>query len=696
MVELAQALAVLAARAGLPGDELEPLAPRLREPAPGTIEPRELTDCLGRDDSLHLALLAAIVAATDFRRFAQLLERLLAYLLPQEQELDAYDCGRLWHLIGFSAWRQDRPMTRILAALNRGLDLLTPLSEQPARAYLGRVWNTLGQLMHYQGRFHEARFAFETALRYRDQAGEPIDRAFTLGNLARVCMDVGDYQPAADYLRQDLAISRALPSTPPHVAGQLLSELGACHLLLGELEPAAACYRESLELAERHQNTTGRVFALIGLGRLALAEKAEQGPGSIYLRQAWDQLDAAPELPASLRDELTALLQELEGDQRQSEGDHPAAIAAYDQARAHFEASASTVPREIGQLLYKLAQSQLAAGHELEGAMTLRSALSRMDATAQDDQRQRIEALFKERFPQLWMLHAAGRFIGQRQIDQFLAQTGQSGFLVGKRQMAVLFCDLRGFTSLSETLDPEALIGLLNDFLTRMTRSIERFDGMVDKFIGDAVMAVFPATDPAQACRDAAFAALLMQAELEFFNRELEPRGMRLEIGIGLHFGPLVSGLIGSPQKRAYTVIGDVVNSASRLEGMTKLLGASILLSGDLAGRLPSDAFLLRPLGRYSPKGRAEALPVYDLMGENDGSLFAAKLQAEIERCQACLTAATAPDPESAIGHLVGLAQSAGHERRSQGYRNIADLIRRQLEQDPGWGWARGLALREK
>ena len=166
----------------------------------------------------------------------------------------------------------------------------------------------------------------------------------------------------------------------------------------------------------------------------------------------------------------------------------------------------------------------------------------------------------------------------------------------------ILFADVRQFTPLTQHFasQAEAFVHFLNDYFRHMTRCVEQHGGFVDKFIGDALMAVFSLPQPRleKDAEQAVLAALMMQEELARFNRKQPEHMPRFTIGIGLHAGVVNAGLIGSPQKRSYTVIGNAVNVASRLEGMTKSLGASILISQAVMIRLPRpDRFLLRGLG---------------------------------------------------------------------------------------------------
>jgi adenylate cyclase len=152
------------------------------------------------------------------------------------------------------------------------------------------------------------------------------------------------------------------------------------------------------------------------------------------------------------------------------------------------------------------------------------------------------------------------------------------------QNVAVLFADIVGFTALSEQRRPDEVIALLRGFHDRMQRAVFDHDGTVDKYIGDAVMATFgtPATRDDDAAR-AVRCAVAMAAAVDEWNRERQRRGEEpLRIGVGVHYGPVVLGDIGGEQRFEYTVIGDTVNVASRLERLTRDLGARIVVSDAL------------------------------------------------------------------------------------------------------------------
>ncbi|MBI1947389.1 MAG: adenylate/guanylate cyclase domain-containing protein [Deltaproteobacteria bacterium] len=186
-----------------------------------------------------------------------------------------------------------------------------------------------------------------------------------------------------------------------------------------------------------------------------------------------------------------------------------------------------------------------------------------------------------------------------------------------RQEAAVLFADLRGFTTASEGKEPEQVVAELNEYLEAAVAAIREAGGVVDKYIGDAVMAVFgvptPKPDDA-AC--ALRAAVGMEHALADLNLRRASRGLPpLRHGIGVHRGVLVAGNIGTPERAQYTVIGDTVNVASRLEGQTKDLGVSVLISSAAAAAADGAPGVppLRPLGGVQVKGRVEPIQVYGL-----------------------------------------------------------------------------------
>ncbi len=182
-----------------------------------------------------------------------------------------------------------------------------------------------------------------------------------------------------------------------------------------------------------------------------------------------------------------------------------------------------------------------------------------------------------------------------------------------KQVCTVLFSDIRGFTSMSERMEPEAVVSFLNDYLQRMVDIVFDEGGIVDKFIGDAVMAVFgaPFPKPDDAVR-AVRAGHRMLEELDRFNADQAAiGGVNIRIGIGIHTGPVIAGNIGSDKKMEYTVIGDTVNIASRVESLCKEHKTEFLITQacyDATRR----RIAVRPIGPVSVKGKEISLMIYE------------------------------------------------------------------------------------
>ena len=185
----------------------------------------------------------------------------------------------------------------------------------------------------------------------------------------------------------------------------------------------------------------------------------------------------------------------------------------------------------------------------------------------------------------------------------------------------VLFSDLIGFTTLSEKADPEALVLQLNEYLSRMTSVVFSNGGTLDKFIGDAIMAVWGnvrSVGMADDAKNCARAALAMRRELRQLNQKWRGEGrMGLGMGIGINQGEVIGGNIGSQERMDPTVIGDSVNLASRLEGLTRIYGVDILV-GASAAELARDEVYLRTVARVQVKGKSKPVDVFTFVGSRN------------------------------------------------------------------------------
>jgi adenylate cyclase len=189
----------------------------------------------------------------------------------------------------------------------------------------------------------------------------------------------------------------------------------------------------------------------------------------------------------------------------------------------------------------------------------------------------------------------------------------QGGIETGRREVTLLFSDIRGFTTLSETRSPEEVIALLNRYFTLQVDVVFSHGGSLDKFIGDCIMAMWGAPlDQPDHARRAVACALDMADTLQMFKRELGAEQSDFDVGIGLHSGPAVVGLMGSQKRRLeYTAIGDTVNLASRIEGLTKDAKRRILVSRDTMEAC-GGAFEFVSCGTFAVKGRAQPVELFE------------------------------------------------------------------------------------
>jgi adenylate cyclase len=213
---------------------------------------------------------------------------------------------------------------------------------------------------------------------------------------------------------------------------------------------------------------------------------------------------------------------------------------------------------------------------------------------------------------------AFGQYVSPQVMDQVLRQGSSLGGEV--RRVTVLMSDLRGFTTISENLPPEVVSAMMNEYFTAMVDVILAHRGLVQDFIGDAIMAVYgaPLDDP-EHCWHAARSAVGMHAALESLNRAWEADGRGpLAMGVAVHTGLVFAGTLGAPRKKKYAVLGDTVNLTSRMEGLNRDLGTGILISGAALAVL-RDRVVVRDRGRVAVKGRREPVDIHELLSLEEG-----------------------------------------------------------------------------
>ena len=208
-----------------------------------------------------------------------------------------------------------------------------------------------------------------------------------------------------------------------------------------------------------------------------------------------------------------------------------------------------------------------------------------------------------------------GRFLSPQVTQRILNASDSQGAALGVpevKEVSILFADIVGFTSMSEKMSPAAVALLLNDYLSRMTDVIFKYEGTLDKYIGDAIMAVYgaPLDMPDHAAR-AVKSALEMQERLTEFNSERK-EGPHLRIRIGINSGKAVAGEIGSINKKEYTVLGDTVNTASRLESSVAKPGMVVI--GENTFNMVTDQFECKSMGSFTLKGKEKVVSVYEVV----------------------------------------------------------------------------------
>lgn len=255
--------------------------------------------------------------------------------------------------------------------------------------------------------------------------------------------------------------------------------------------------------------------------------------------------------------------------------------------------------------------------------------------------------------------------------------------------MSVMFCDLRGFTTLAEHMGPEATFRFINGYLERMEPEIHRTGGFINQYLGDGIMALFPRGPDA-----AVDAAVGMARALEQLNGERAAAGEApLKIGVGIHTGELMIGTIGGTGQLDSGVVGDVVNTAARLEGITKMYAATVLISGPtMLGLEHPERHALRPLDAVRAKGKSEPMALIEVVDADPRALRAQKIasRAQLEQALALYRKGRFAEAAVAFEAIVAACPEDGAARA------FAQRCRSFLDKPPDEPWDGVLALQTK
>jgi adenylate cyclase len=290
-----------------------------------------------------------------------------------------------------------------------------------------------------------------------------------------------------------------------------------------------------------------------------------------------------------------------------------------------------------------------------------------------------IESRSKRQFTELF-----GQYVPPELVDRMAADPEKYNMEPRAADLTILFSDVRGFTSISEALKPEDLREYINEYLTTMSQIIRgEYHGTLDKYIGDAIMAFWGApVDDAEHARHGVLAAIAMQKECEALNERFHARGWPgLRIGVGLNSGNVRVGDMGSQIRRAYTVMGDAVNVASRLEGRTKYYGVGILVGEATRNAIKDIVF--REVDRIKVKGKEEAITIFEPVGP-EGEV-GRNVHEELKLWQQTLRAYRAQQWDTVELNLLNLQRMSPDAHLYQLYAERVAEFRRQPPPE-GWG----------
>jgi adenylate cyclase len=301
-----------------------------------------------------------------------------------------------------------------------------------------------------------------------------------------------------------------------------------------------------------------------------------------------------------------------------------------------------------------------------------------------------VQRFLREERERLRIKKTFQAYVAPEVVNEILKNPDKLGLGGDRRDITILFTDIRGFTTLAETLEPEALVELLHSFFDPMSEIIVEYGGTIDKYMGDAIMALFgaPIENPGHA-QTACRAALAMVAKLEALSAEWRSQGRPdLRIGVGINSGEAVVGNMGSQRLFDYTAVGDNVNLASRLEGLNKYYQTSILISNATAAHLDG-GFILREVDVVQVKGKKEPLKVFEILGEGTPDPELAKFLGYYQEGRSLFL--------SRHWQESGQAFQAALELRSGDVptRNYLELSHRYLAAPPDLSW-RGIRTYEE
>ncbi len=597
------------------------------------------------------------------------------FLSGHQHLLSDFELGIYYHVKGFLNFKKGPNHYHIVfESLNKSRDYLHSVSDKPARYYSARVSDTYAQVLQTIGFYKDALFLFQESLKIKKEFNDEQSVALTHGNLGRLNFGIGNFKQAIKHLELDLKILDK-SAGEENLKSKMMNQIAGCLIELQDFQGAIKYIDRSIQYAKA-AGPEVEFFA-----QYTLAYYYLQTHEVVKSKQIISTLRkiSGKEVNPDNKKQLQSRIDYLSGLMALFNGKPSVARKYFHKTEEAYINDFTNSITEKAHFYYYQSQALDKSGYYNESSFQLRKAISLLDQTENTGLRKEYESTLKERHKDGWLLHTAGRFIGQEQIEMILNETGKDGFQGKSSDIAIMFSDIRDFTKLSEGIEANGLIELLNRYLATMSKYIHIQGGIIDKYIGDAIMALYFPNNATKlsVVENACISALMMKQELIRFNRQQGEGKNKIQAGIGINYGNCISGMIGTPQKRSLSVIGDTVNIASRMEGLTKVLGATIIVSESLYNLLPQKHnFLLRPLGKYKLMGKSMPVSLAELVGIDDHSKEANSLKKEIIEIEKGISNFTIKNFDGAYTIFHQLYDETIHQPRSKGYKYMADYTK--------------------
>ncbi len=609
-----------------------------------------------------------------------------SFLSGHQHLLTDFELGIFYHVKGFLNFKKGPNHYHIVfESLNKSNDCLTLVNDNSARYYLARVSDTYAQVLQTIGFYKDALLLFQESLKIKKEFKDEQSVALTLGNLGRLNFGIGNFKQAIKHLELDLKILDK-SAGEESLKSKMMNQIASCLIELQDFQGAIKYIDRSI----KHAKAAGKEVEFFA--QYTLAYYYLQTHEVVKSKQIISTLRklSGKEVNPENKKQLQSRIDYLSGLMALFNGKSSVARTYFHKTEEVYIHDFVNSITEKAHFYYYQSQALDKSGFYNESSFQLRKAISLLDQTENIRLRKEYENILKERHKDGWLLHTAGRFIGQEQIEMILNETGKEGFQGKSSDLAIMFSDIRDFTKLSEGIDANSLIELLNRYLGTMSKYIHIQGGIIDKYIGDAIMALyFPnSTTKLSVVENACISALMMKQELIRFNRQLPEGKNKIQAGIGINYGNCISGMIGTPQKRSLSVIGDAVNIASRIEGLTKVMGSTIIVSESLYKLLPKNHnFILRPLGKYKLMGKSLPVALAELVGIDDNSRETNSLKREITEVEKGIADFSTKNFKHAHTIFHNLHNQTISQPRSKGYKYMAEYTKGIMDRGVSKNW---------